>query len=66
MDRSENSTESMAQHLIETIEQVGDDCWKIEVWADALVRFASPGLVYEPGNWVRSTLVSTRARVPAG
>jgi hypothetical protein len=51
MDHSESSTESMARHLIETIGQVDDDFWKIEVWASALQRFASPVPVYDPGNW---------------
>ena len=60
MDRNATSTESQAQHLIETIEQVGEDCWKIEVWAGALVRFAAPVPVYEPGDWSAS-LVATRA-----
>jgi hypothetical protein len=63
MDRNATSTESQAQHLIETIEQVGEDCWKIDVWAGALVRFASPVPVYEPGDWSAS-LVATRAAAP--
>jgi hypothetical protein len=54
MDQNESSTESRARHLIEAIEQVGDDCWKIEVWAGALLRFASPVPVYDPGNWLQA------------
>jgi hypothetical protein len=53
MDHSKSSTESRARHLIEAIEQVGDDCWKIEVWTGALLRFASPVPVYDPGNWMQ-------------
>jgi hypothetical protein len=53
MDHSESSTESMAQNLREQIEQVGHGCWKIEVWAGALLRLASPVPVYEPGTWIR-------------
>jgi len=64
MDHSESSTESMAQHLIETIEQVGDDCWTIEVWAGTLLRLASPIPVYESGNWIQY-LAPPRAPVPA-
>ena len=30
MDQSQSATEGMAQHLRATIDQVGDDCWKIE------------------------------------
>jgi hypothetical protein len=54
MDHSQSSTESMAQHMRATIDQVGDDCWKIEVWTGALMRFASPVPVYEAGNWMKS------------
>jgi hypothetical protein len=62
MDQDKNSTQSMAQHLIETIEQVGDHCWK--VWTGALMRFASPVPVYEPGRWSLSA-PSKPALVPA-
>jgi hypothetical protein len=54
MDQNESSTESRARHLIEAIEQVGDDCWKIEVWTGALLRFAAPVPVYDPGNWMQA------------
>jgi hypothetical protein len=54
MDHIESSTESRARHLIEAIEQVGDDCWKIEVWTGALLRFGSPAPVYHPGNWMQA------------
>jgi hypothetical protein len=64
MDRNATSTESQAQHLIETIEQVGEDCWKIEVWAGALARFASLVPVYEPDDWSAS-LVPARLTTPA-
>jgi hypothetical protein len=64
MNRSESSTESMAQHLIKTIEQVDDDFWKIEVWTSALLRFASPVPVYDPGNWTQR-VASMRAPIPA-
>jgi hypothetical protein len=64
MDRNATSTESQALHLIETIEQVGEDCWKIDVWAGALARFAAPVPVYEPGDWSAS-LVATRAGMQA-
>ena len=64
MDRSAISTESQAQHLIDAIEQVSEDCWKIDVWAGALVRFAAPVPVYESGDWSAS-LVATRGATPA-
>jgi hypothetical protein len=64
MDRNAPSTESRAQHLIEAIEQVGEDCWRIDVWAGALARFAALVPVYEPGDWSRS-LVPRRAAAPA-
>ena len=64
MDRNPTSTEDKAQHLIETIDLVGEDCWKIDVWAGALVRFATPVPVYAPGDWSAS-LVATRATMPA-
>ncbi len=64
MDRNATSTESQARHLIETIEQVGEDFWKIDVWAGALVRLASPVPVYEPGDWSAS-LVAMPAAVAA-
>ena len=51
MDQSRTSTESMARHLLELIEQVGKECWKIEVWADTLLRLASPIPVYETDHW---------------
>jgi hypothetical protein len=63
MDQDTSSTQSMARHLIETIEQVGDDCWKIEVWTDALMRFAAPVPVYEPGRW---SLSAPSKPAPAG
>ena len=61
MDRNATSTEDKAQHLIELIEQVGEDCWKIDVWAGALVRFAAPVPVYETGDWSASLLASPAA-----
>jgi hypothetical protein len=64
MDHSENSIESMAGHLIKTIVQVGDDFWKIEVWTGALLKFASPVPVYDPGNWSRCS-ASVRAPIPS-
>jgi hypothetical protein len=64
MDRNATSTESQAQHLIETIDQVGEDCWKIEVWAGALARFAALVPVYDPGDWSAS-LVPVRVAIPA-
>jgi hypothetical protein len=63
MNQSRSSTESMARHLIETIDQVGDDCWKIEVWTGALMRFAAPVPVYEPSEWGRF-LVPMPAALP--
>ena len=59
MDHSESSTESMAQHLIKTIEQFDDDFWKIEVWASALLRFASAVPVYDPGDWIAARELHT-------
>ncbi len=53
MDEGQKSTESRARHLLDAIDQVGDDCWKIEVWTGALLRFASPVPAYEPGDWLR-------------
>jgi hypothetical protein len=53
MDQSRSSTESMALHLREASEQVGDHCWKIELWTDVLRRFASPVPVYDPANWLQ-------------
>ena len=64
MDRNATSTQDQARQLIETIEQVGEDCWKIDVWAGALVRFATPVPVYAPGDWSAS-LVATPAAAPA-
>jgi hypothetical protein len=63
MDHSESSTESMARHLIKTIEQVSDDFWKIEIWTGALLRFTSPAPVYDPDKWTRC-LASMRAPIP--
>jgi hypothetical protein len=51
MTHSEGATETMAQRLIEAIEQVGADVWKVDVWASVLRGFASPVPVYEPGIW---------------
>jgi hypothetical protein len=45
------STENKAQRLIEAIEQVADDAWKIEVWATVLQGLASAVPVYEPDSW---------------
>jgi hypothetical protein len=53
MTRHQGSTESMAEHMRASIDQVGDDCWKIEVWTGALMRLASPVPVYEAGNWLK-------------
>jgi hypothetical protein len=61
MDHSQSTTESMAQHMRATIEQVGDDCWKIEVWTGALMRLASPVPVYDAGNWMKSLAPGTGA-----
>jgi hypothetical protein len=55
MDHTASPTECLARRLTEKIEQVSADFWKIEVWAGALSRFASPVPVYEPGNWNRHT-----------
>ena len=62
MDHTASPTEYMARRLTETIEQMRDDFWKIEVWAGALRGLASPVPVYEPANWTRC-LAPTRAPV---
>jgi hypothetical protein len=64
MTHSEDAIDSKAHRLIEAVEQVGDDVWKIEVWACALLVFASLAPVYEPGNWLHR-LAPTGAPVPA-
>jgi hypothetical protein len=64
MTHSEDAADTKALRLIEAIEQVGDDVWKIEVWANALLGFTSSVPVYEPGNWLRR-LAPTRAPVRA-
>jgi hypothetical protein len=64
MTHSEDAIDSKAHRLIEAVEQVGDDIWKIEVWAGALLGFASLAPVYEPCNWLHR-LAPTGAPVPA-
>ena len=36
-----------------TFEQVGEQIWKIEIWAEALRGFASSVPVYEPDIWLK-------------
>jgi hypothetical protein len=52
MTHSEDAINTKAHRLIEAIEQVGDDVWKVEAWAGALLGFTSLAPVYEPGNWL--------------
>jgi hypothetical protein len=48
-----DGTENQAQRLLEAIEQVGEDAWKIEVWTTMLQGLASAVPVYEPDSWSR-------------
>jgi hypothetical protein len=46
-------TDNRARRLIEAIEQVTQDAWKIEVWATVLQGLGSAVPVYVPERWSR-------------
>jgi hypothetical protein len=51
MAPSEDALDNKARRLIEAIEQVRDDVWKVEVWASAFQSFSSSVPIYEPSHW---------------
>ncbi len=47
--------EIKAQSLDRALEQAGEHVWRIDIWAEALMRFASSVPVYEPDIWLKGT-----------
>jgi hypothetical protein len=64
MTHSEDAVENKSRCLVEAIDQLGGDVWKVEIWAGALLGLASSVPVYEPGNWLHC-LAATRATASA-
>jgi hypothetical protein len=47
--------EIKAQSPDRTFEQVGEQVWRIDIWTEALMRFASSVPIYEPDIWFKGT-----------
>jgi hypothetical protein len=45
--------EIKAHSLDRTFEQVGEQIWRIDIWTESLMRFASSVPIYEPEIWFK-------------
>jgi hypothetical protein len=45
--------ETKARNVARALDQVGEDVWRIEIWTETLMRFASSVPIYEPNIWFK-------------